>query len=99
MRHTVDAAEAGFSDLIDAALAGEEAVIVGERGAVRMVPIPAPVKRTFRFGLLQGQFGTGPDFLDAMGCGCGKGGAMARPDGKAAPAGYRRAGRLTGGAA
>jgi prevent-host-death family protein len=61
MQFTVHAAKSQLSKLIDAALAGEEVVIAkGSRPVVRLVAIP---QSGFRFGILAGQVGTPPDFL------------------------------------
>ena len=64
MQFTVHAAKSQLSKLIDAALAGEEVVIAkGSRPVVRLVAIP---QSGFRFGLLSGQVGVVPDFLEPM---------------------------------
>jgi len=61
---TVHAAKTNLSKLIDAALAGEESVIAkGSKPVVRLVPV---ARGTFRIGLLKGQLGAGPDFLEPM---------------------------------
>lgn len=64
MQFTVHAAKTNLSKLIDAALAGEEVVIArGSKPAVRLVAIP---QSGFKFGLLEGQLGTIPDFFEPM---------------------------------
>ena len=64
MQFTVHAAKSQLSKLIDAALAGEEVVIAkGSKPVVRLVPIP---QSGFRLGILDGQLGTPPDFLEPL---------------------------------
>ena len=64
MQYNVHAAKSQLSKLIEAALAGEEVVIArGSRPVVRLVPIP---QTGFRLGLLAGQLGPVPDFLEPM---------------------------------
>ena len=64
MKVSVKAAETSLSELIDAALSGEEVVIErGNKPTVKLVPIDRP---PFRIGILQGQFGEGPDFFEPM---------------------------------
>lgn len=64
MKVSVQVAESKLSELIDAALAGEDVVIdKGGQPVVRMVPIE---HRPFQIGMLQGQFGEGPDFFEPM---------------------------------
>ena len=61
---TIHAAEANLSELIDAALAGEEIVIVkGDEAVARIAPITHPA---FRMGLPKGQLGAMPDFFEPM---------------------------------
>jgi len=61
---TVHAAKTHLSKLIEAALAGDEIVIAkGNKPVVRLVAI-TPTK--FKIGLLEGQLGSGPDFLEPM---------------------------------
>jgi antitoxin (DNA-binding transcriptional repressor) of toxin-antitoxin stability system len=64
---TIQAAETSLPDLVDAALAGEEVVIArGDQPVVRLVPVsPAPTGK-FKFGILNGKLGKGPDFLEPM---------------------------------
>lgn len=64
MKVSVQVAESKLSELIDAALAGED-VVINKAGkpAVRIVPIE---RRRFQIGMLQGQFGEGPDFFELM---------------------------------
>jgi antitoxin (DNA-binding transcriptional repressor) of toxin-antitoxin stability system len=65
MKVSVQVAESKLSELIDAALAGEEVVIDKDSAtAVKIVPIPK--KRPFKFGLLEGKVGTVPDFFEPM---------------------------------
>jgi prevent-host-death family protein len=60
----IHAAKTNLSKLIEAAMDGEEIVIAkGGRPVVRLAPIRQGV---FRIGLLTGQLGTAPDFLDPM---------------------------------
>ena len=66
MKVSVQAAESNLSELIDAALSGEDVVIANEgMPAVRIVPVDS-VRKTFRFGILAGKVGTVPDFLEPM---------------------------------
>jgi len=61
---TVHAAKTNLSKLIDAAMAGEEIIIAkGSRPVVKLVAIP---QGKFKTGLLDGQLGTGPNFLEPM---------------------------------
>jgi prevent-host-death family protein len=65
MQFNVRHAKANLSKLIDAALAGEEVVIV-KRGqpVVKLVAIP---QRKFKISILEGQLkGPGPDFLEPI---------------------------------
>jgi antitoxin (DNA-binding transcriptional repressor) of toxin-antitoxin stability system len=64
MQFTVHAAKSQLSKLTDAALAGEEVVIAkGSKPVVRLVAIRAS---GFRLGILDGQLGTPPDFLEPL---------------------------------
>jgi prevent-host-death family protein len=65
MQVTVSAAKARLSKLIDAALAGEDVVIVKRgRPVAKLVPIP---HRKFRIGFLSDQLsGPVPDFFEPM---------------------------------
>lgn len=64
MKVSVQVAESNLSELIDAALSGEEVVIDQDgRPVVRMVPIE---RRPFKIGMMQGQLGKGPDFFEPM---------------------------------
>lgn len=57
---TIHAAETDLSRLIKAALSGEEVVIAkGDKPVVRLVPV---ARGAFKFGLLKGKIGGGPDF-------------------------------------
>ena len=63
-RVTIHAAKTHLSRLIEAALNGEEVIIVkGSKPVVRLVPVP---QRPFQVGVLAGRLGTGPDFLAPM---------------------------------
>lgn len=64
MQITIHAAKSQLSRLIDAALAGEEVIIAkGSRPVVRLVAIP---QTSFRLGLLAGETGPLPDFLEPL---------------------------------
>lgn len=64
MQVPVHTAKSQLSKLIEAALAGEEVVIAkGSKPVVRLVAIP---QTGFKLGLLEGQLGTPPDFLDPL---------------------------------
>jgi antitoxin (DNA-binding transcriptional repressor) of toxin-antitoxin stability system len=64
MLFTVHKAKTNLSRLIDAALAGEEVVIArGATPVVRLTPLHAG---RFKFGLLEGKLGAGPDFFESM---------------------------------
>ncbi len=61
MQYTISFAETRLTKLIDAALSGEEVLIVrGQEQAVRLVPVPTT---GFRLGLKAGQFGRPPVFV------------------------------------
>jgi antitoxin (DNA-binding transcriptional repressor) of toxin-antitoxin stability system len=61
---TIHAAKTNLSKLIEAALAGEEVVTAcGSKPVVRLVPV---TRGAFQVGLLSGQLGTPPDFLEPM---------------------------------
>ena len=63
-RVTIHAAKTHLSRLIEAALAGEDVVIArGNIPVVRLVPV---AKTAFQIGLLAGQLGDGPDFLEPL---------------------------------
>ncbi len=65
MKVSVKAAEANLTELIDAALAGEEVVIDKDSStAVKIVPVRQSMP--FKFGLLAGKVGEVPDFLEPM---------------------------------
>ncbi|WEK04243.1 MAG: type II toxin-antitoxin system prevent-host-death family antitoxin [Candidatus Devosia phytovorans] len=65
MKVSLRIAESKLSELIDAALAGEEVVIDKDNlTAVKIVPISA--KQKFKLGLLEGKVGTVPDFFEPM---------------------------------
>ena len=62
---TVRAARAHLTKLIDAALAGEDIVVLRDgKPAVRFAAIP---QSGFRIGLLNGKLGEGPDFFEQLG--------------------------------
>lgn len=64
MKVSVQTARDTLSELIDAAVAGEEVVIAGEgKAAVKLVVVASG---KFKLGLLQGQLGEVPDFLEPM---------------------------------
>lgn len=64
MQFSVHAAKTQLSKLIDAALRGEEVVIAkGNKPVVRLVAMP---QSGFKFGVLAGQVGDAPDFLEPM---------------------------------
>ena len=64
MKVSVQTAKANLSDLIDAALAGEEVVISREgKPAVKLVVVPP---RKFEIGILEDQLGEVPDFFEPM---------------------------------
>ena len=61
---TIHAAKINLSKLIEAALSGEEIIIAkGGKPVVRLVPI---VQGAFKFGVLKGKLGAGPDFFEPM---------------------------------
>ena len=61
---TVREAKAHLSKLIDAAVAGEDIVILKHgKPAVRLAAIP---QSGFKIGLLQGKLGVGPNFLEPL---------------------------------
>jgi prevent-host-death family protein len=61
---TVHAAKTNLSKLIDAAMAGEEIIIAkGNKPVVKLVAIP---QGKFKVGILSGQLGDGPDFLQPI---------------------------------
>lgn len=65
MKVSLRIAEAKLSELIDAAISGEEVVIDKDSlTSVRIVPIQK--LKPFRFGLLKGKVDTVPDFLEPM---------------------------------
>lgn len=65
MKVSVKAAETNLSELIDAALAGEEVVIDKDnQTSVKIVPVQKAVQ--FKLGLLEGKLGDVPDFLEPM---------------------------------
>lgn len=65
MRVSVKAAETNLSDLIEAAIAGEEVVIEqGDKPVVRLIAIRQ--RSSFQLGLLQDELGDGPDFFEPM---------------------------------
>jgi antitoxin (DNA-binding transcriptional repressor) of toxin-antitoxin stability system len=57
-------AKTNLSRLIDAALAGEEIIFArGAKPVVKHTPLHAG---RFRFGLLEGKLGAGPDFFEPL---------------------------------
>lgn len=64
MKFSVQAAKSNLSELIDAALSGEDVVIENEgKPDVKLV---VAERRPFKFGVLEGQLGEGPDFFEPM---------------------------------
>lgn len=64
MQYNIHSAKTQLSRLIESALAGEEVVIARDsQPVVRLVPIP---QNGFTLGLLQGELGTPPDFLEPL---------------------------------
>ena len=64
MQYRIETAQSQLAKLVDAALAGEDVVLAkGSKPAVRLVAIP---QGGFKFGILDGQVGTAPDFLEPM---------------------------------
>ncbi len=65
MKVSVQAAQKNLSDLIDAALAGEDVIIAkDDKAVVRVVAIE---RLPFQFGVLKVELGKGPDFFEPMG--------------------------------
>ena len=64
MKVSIHAAQTNLSDLIDAALAGEDVIIAKDDKAV--VRIVAIERLPFQFGVLKGELGKGPDFFEPM---------------------------------
>ena len=64
MQYTVHAAKTQLSRLIEAALAGEEVIIA--KGSTPVVRLVALQPSAFRLGILDGQVGKPPDFLEPM---------------------------------
>jgi antitoxin (DNA-binding transcriptional repressor) of toxin-antitoxin stability system len=66
MKVSIQTAQDKLSDLIDAALSGEEVLIDKADGSsVQIVPVPTTAKREFKFGLLK-DLGPGPDFFEPL---------------------------------
>jgi prevent-host-death family protein len=64
---TVDEAKAGLSDLIEAAVSGEEVLIAKDgRARVRLVPVEAPPARPRVPGLFKGRIWMSDDFDDPL---------------------------------
>ena len=62
--HSIPTAKSRLSELIEAALRGEEVVIArGNRPVVRLVPLP---QSGFRLGVMKGKLNTSPDFHEPM---------------------------------
>ena len=62
--HSIRTAKSRLSELIDAALRGEDVVIAkGGRPAVRLVPLP---QSGFRLGVVKGRLDTSPDFHEPL---------------------------------
>jgi antitoxin (DNA-binding transcriptional repressor) of toxin-antitoxin stability system len=67
MQVTIEAAETQLEKLIYAAQSGEEVIISdGDMPVAKIVALQEPKKRPFKFGILEGQLGEIPDFLEAM---------------------------------
>lgn len=82
----VHAAKTHLSQLIEAALNGEDIVIArGNKPAVRLVPV---VEGGFKLGLLRGRIGGGPDFLAPL-----ERDELALWEGEAEPGDQSRSGR------
>jgi prevent-host-death family protein len=65
MQMPIHAAKTHLSELVEAALSGEEVVIT--RGGKPVAKLVAIRQRAFKIGLLKGQLtGSPPDFLKAM---------------------------------
>ena len=64
MQFSVHTAKTRLSQLIAAALRGEEVVIArGSKPVVRLVPV---AQSGFRLGVMAGELGDAPDFLEPM---------------------------------
>ena len=64
MQYNIHSAKTQLSRLIESALAGGEVVIARDsQPVVRLVPIP---QNGLTLGLLQGELGTPPDFLEPL---------------------------------
>ena len=62
--HSVETATSQLSELIEAALSGDEVVIAKDgKPAVRLVPLP---QSGFRFGVMKDKIAASPDFLEPM---------------------------------
>ena len=62
--HSVETAKGKLSELIEAALRGEDVVIAeGGKSAVRLVPLP---QSGFRLRVMKGKLDTSPDFIEPM---------------------------------
>ena len=64
MEVSVQAAKLSLPELIEAAMAGED-VVLAENGEP-VAKIVAIKRKKFQVGMLQGQFGDGPDFFEPM---------------------------------
>lgn len=66
MQVTVHKAKTQLSKLIEAVERGEEVIIArGDKPVVKLVKAE-PEKQPFKFGLLEGQLGDGPDWFEPM---------------------------------
>ncbi|MBN9334840.1 type II toxin-antitoxin system prevent-host-death family antitoxin [Devosia sp.] len=66
MKVSLHIAETKLSELIEAAIAGQEVVIdKDDLTSVKIVPLQK--LKPFKFGLLKGKVSTVPDFLERMG--------------------------------
>lgn len=65
MKVSVQVAESKLSELIDAALDGEE-VVIDKDGQTSVKIVPVAQAKTFKFGLLAGKVDNAPDFFEPM---------------------------------
>ncbi|MEO0357700.1 MAG: type II toxin-antitoxin system prevent-host-death family antitoxin [Pseudomonadota bacterium] len=65
MQVNIHEAKTQLSKLIEAALNGEEVIIAkGNKPVVKLEPVTA--KNQFKFGILEGKVGEGPDWFEPM---------------------------------
>jgi antitoxin (DNA-binding transcriptional repressor) of toxin-antitoxin stability system len=65
MKVSVQVAKSKLTELIDAALAGEE-VVIDKDSSTSVKIVPLPKKKPFKFGLLKGKVHNVPDFFEPM---------------------------------